>query len=214
MVIAIADEHWEMHARLHALITHNIPEYKLVIRDTHWLLGLLPWPDENTTITVAPRVYMPLNIHEAPEIAWRVLAHEYIHLCQAQTDSRLLFMLKYSFPQCLALLSLIGFLLNPYFLLFLLFILPLPAYYRMRYEMEGYLMSIAVNYWRTGYVSSAQRADVKAVFKSGTYYYMWPFKHWVDRKVNTEIQKLESGEYDDRPGYCDVYKLIKEIWSE
>ncbi len=99
-----------------------------------------------TTIAFLGRVYTPTKWYAGAE--WRTLAHEGVHLMQARRDGQLRFSLKYLFPQCLALLALLAFGAFLWFpmiwcLLFLLFLAPLPAPWRVQYEREAYIVSAA-----------------------------------------------------------------------
>ncbi len=99
-----------------------------------------------TTIAFLGRIYTPTKWYAGAE--WRTLAHEGVHLVQAKRDGQLLFSLKYLFPQCLAPLALLAigaiwWMPMLFALLFLLFLAPLPAPWRVRYEREAYRVSAA-----------------------------------------------------------------------
>lgn len=84
-----------------------------------------------------------------------VLAHEYCHAHDSRRCGVVLYSLRYLFPQCLALLSLLslGAIATPwwppafYFITALIFLgclAPLPAPWRQEYEFRGYKMSLLV----------------------------------------------------------------------
>ena len=208
------DKHLQMLHLLSQTIQRDIPSYRLIVKEKHWLYRLIfkvmPRFHETITTTIFPNVYMPENIYIEPA-CWKILAHEYVHLMQARKHP-FIFLLKYVFPQTLGLLALMGFGLGPHALWALLFLTPLPAYFRMKYELEGYAMSMAVNFWRYQSVSNEQKQFVKNVFLGGTYYFMWPFRKWIDRKINTIALQIERGEYDERPVFTTVRMLIEYNW--
>ena len=131
---------------------------------------------EKVWLAIYPVVLKPKN--EGKQ--YRTLHHEGTHLFDAQsffglitTKLRwlnvLLFSIVYTFPQNLALLSLLAF-INPWWLLCLLFALPLPAPGRALAELRAYRRSIELG------------ADVEYIvkhFSSPVYYYMLPFPSWV-----------------------------------
>lgn len=211
-----AIKHWEMLNCLTMAIRRDMPSFSLIVKEKHWLFKLLlrinPDFQRQVTVTIYPWVFMPKEIHDDPRLAWKVLAHEYVHLSQARKNV-IPFFVRYAFPQILSVFAVGASFSSLYFLLALLFLLPIPAYYRMQYEIQGYIMSMAVNYWRYGFVHNDQKDFIKRVFSSSTYYYMWPFKRWIDRKINTESVNVERGYYDDSPVFSTVRILIENVWS-
>lgn len=93
-----------------------------------------------------------------PKALWGqvdVLAHEYCHVFDSHRNGAVLYSLRYLFPQCLALLSLLslGAIATPwwppafYFIIALALLgclAPLPAPWRQEYEFRGYKMSLLV----------------------------------------------------------------------
>ena len=208
------DKHYQMLNLLTQTIQRDVPGYKLIVKEKHWLYKLIfkirPKFHEHVTTTIFPQIYMPESIYKDPT-CWKIVAHEYVHLMQAR-DHPYWFLLKYVFPQVLGLLALPLLFLGPHALWALLLFLPLPAYFRMKYELDGYAMSMAINYWRYNSISIVQRIFVKQVFRGGTYYYMWPFSKWIDRKINTMALQIVRGEYDERPVFNTVRMLIEYNW--
>lgn len=103
--------------------------------------------------TFAGRMWVPDDFY--PAIGWETLAHEGVHLDQAKREGGLLWGLKYLFPAPLAILSLgaIGAVWTPWAwlcLLFLVFLAPLPAPWRVKYEREAYFITAVCNA-RTGW---------------------------------------------------------------
>jgi len=134
-----------------------------------------------------------------PKLPWKkeghlsavtVLAHEWVHLHDRKRMG-LLFNFLYAAPQILAPFALFAF-VNPWFLLFLLFFLPIPSPGRAWAEFRGYRMTIAAYYWLSG-----TKINIKWVvdqFTTSNYYFMWPFQGWLIKKFNKEFEKIEKGE--------------------
>lgn len=113
-----------------------------------------------------------------------VMAHEYRH---TQDNKKLgfLYNLIYLFPQILVMFSLLTFVVGWWALLLLIFILPIPAYGRMKLELNGYTMTLfAFNeYYKTSNFSLEHRTslllnkanEINKHFTGASYYFMWPF---------------------------------------
>jgi hypothetical protein len=111
-----------------------------------------------------------------------ILIHEMVHEEDRKRMGNLFFSIIYLFPQVLAPLSLFS-LLYPFFswiawfLLFAVFLLPLPAPGRAWLETRGYRMNIAIAEMFNGNKYSAAFANkiFNRQFKSSSYYWMLPF---------------------------------------
>lgn len=162
--------------------------------------------------TVYPKVYFPTGMN--PYTKWTILAHEWIHL-RGGKKSQIAFMLRYFFPQWLVVFSLLAFLaiwfskLWLLALLAILFAAPLPAIGRMKEELDGYTMSMAVFYWRTGYIRDSYKTWLATQFTSSAYYFMWPFKRSIMRKLHSRANKIKLGEYDNVYPFNEVKSLIE-----
>ncbi len=142
--------------------------------------------------TLYPHIYVPKlpwleNRHTS---AMATLAHEWVHL---HDRKRLgwIFNFLYMMPQCFFIFGLLGF-LNPWFLLFFLFLLPIPSPGRAWAEFRGYRMTMAVYYWLSG-----QKIDIKWIvdqFVSSNYYFMWPFRSYLMKKFQKEFKKIENND--------------------
>jgi len=103
-----------------------------------------------------------------------VLAHEFVHAHAARAEGNFSFSFKYLFPQVLTPLALLAFLSLVWFpligfALFLVCAVPLPAPWRLRYELNAYRMSLLAQYLEYG----RPLADgwVLRQFYGQTYYY-------------------------------------------
>jgi len=166
------------------------------------------------TTTLYPKIYIPDDRAEDPDF-WKVVAHELVHLVRAKKMG-LLHTLSYGFPQILAplgLLSIGAIWLGPWMLLNLIWLIclaPLPAYFRMREEMDAYAMSIACNYWRYGGIQQAQILWIADHFTSPDYYFMWPFEENVESRLEDIAADIESGHYDDLYPYNKIREVLKD----
>jgi hypothetical protein len=156
-------------------------------------LGVLVWAFNRTfmtqyTSTIRKTVYFPSRkwLEENYRLAWKVLAHEYVHIF----DKRRLrgrYGISYLAPQIGAFfgfgLCLILWLDAQYWVPFILLLAPIPAYWRMKLELRGYTMSMAINGWRHGSVRDYQIAFIAEQFTSSAYYFMWPFEDAITKKL-------------------------------
>lgn len=99
------------------------------------------------------------------------LLHELCHVKQSQEYGQILFSFLYLFPQILSVFSILVF-WNEWFILFGLFALPLPAYFRTMFEIEAYKVTVEeiskLNYdYAKGYISR-----LKKNFVGPDYYFM------------------------------------------
>lgn len=210
----------EILANLTLEIQKSVPKFKVKSKQDSKFLKFLNFfvksfnPGFMTAYvtTIYPNVYFPDNFNDRTK--WQILAHEWVHLLSARS-SRLGFSLGYLFPQWLAIFSVFSFLaiwFSNFWLLNLLWLLlaaPLPAYFRMKEEFDGYTMSMAVNWWRTGFISPTYIAWVAEQFTGPGYYFMWPFKRNIKNRLNKRAAHIRTGIYDDLYPYNKVKSLIK-----
>ena len=127
-------------------------------------------------------------------------------------------------PQILALFSLVSIfavLFSQWFLLglvFLVFLLPLPAVFRRELELRGYTMSLAINYWRHGSIQDSSIDWVVKAFTGWGYYRMCPDEKYIRTRLSDIVQRIHkmdhigSSVYDliflDSPVYEEVYSLM------
>lgn len=128
--------------------------------------------------TLYPKVWKPKDA----ALRLDVLQHEGVHLLDGQTLFGLLpakpvlkwlnvvlFSISYGFPQIFAVLAVFA-ILNLWWLLALLLLLPLPAPFRMIAEIRAYR--------RSRELGRAVEPMVKN-FADSSYWFMWPFKKHV-----------------------------------
>lgn len=165
--------------------------------------------------TIGSKVYVPdqwMDRHELETLP--VICHEFRHLYDAKNDK--LFGIKYLMPQILAPLMLLFCFLNLYLGigLFILFLLPLPAYYRMKFELYGYSMALFTSnelYLERKFSEKERFIRLTKLAKSmndeqfvgSAYYFMWIFG--VNKNFNKIIDEIISG---DIKKTNDIYEVV------
>lgn len=166
--------------------------------------------------TIGNTIYYPSRdwLERNPIEGLLVLSHEYVHIMDNKRFGKILYPLMYLFPQILAIFSLftvIAF-FNPagwYFLLFLVFLAPIPSIGRKYIELRGYKMSIYALYLlfkERGYTGdllldrvSANSNNFNSFFVNASYYFMWPFG--VQKELDNFTNELMSGNIPEGKKY-------------
>jgi hypothetical protein len=172
--------------------------------------------------TIGNTIYFPNEeyITNNDQGAIGVLAHELVHVCQANKYSNILFGFMYLFPQCLVLLSLLAVFGHVFlwFLLFLAFLVPIPAPWRKNFEVSGYTMSLFVLYLQLRFFKNSD-ADIArklcaeairiddAFFKGSAYLFMWPFG--VIGEFENKIKDIQAGVISDTD---EIYGCVKKSY--
>ena len=180
---------------LEEYIREKIPGFEILEKSkSPWMKilsqGLYFTPDfmGRFVTTLYPKIYIPSKIRwESNNFSSIItLTHEYVHLSDRKR-LKLLFNFLYLSPQVLAVLALL-YPINPWCLLFLLCLLPIPSLGRAWAEFRGYRMSMATYYWLSG-----ERYNVQFLahqFTSSNYYWMFPFRGILGRVFDREFRKL------------------------
>lgn len=130
----------------------------------------------HTTTVLGKTIYTPSQIpHDLALMG--IVAHEYVHIRDAQRLGFVKFALGYTFPQNLTLLALLSLLAfwEPAFVGFLIFIeaiFPWPAFYRIGIEKKAYAMSLLFKLWAQGKVHQSTVDSIVDILHGSTYY--WP----------------------------------------
>lgn len=135
--------------------------------------------------TIGSTVYAPSQdyVTKYPNDSAEVFLHELVHVYDAQKRNKFLYGFLYMLPQILLLLSIpILFLFGWKFaLISLIFLAPLPAYFRMIDERRGYTISVYVlsKFAQQGRDINwaEQQAFFVPQFKGPAYYFAWPFSN-------------------------------------
>lgn len=109
-----------------------------------------------------------------------ILCHELIHVYD-YNKFKLLFLLGYIFPQILAIFSILS-IWNIWFILFLLFLLPIPAPLRAKAELRGYIMDLTIIMSNRS-LSKNDLDWATNMFTSSLYYFMCPFRKYIEKKL-------------------------------
>lgn len=136
-----------------------------------------------------------------------IIAHELIHIRDKNKWTPVLYAIAYLTPQILALLALLSIFFSNWWLLCLLFLLPLPSIKRTYLELQAYRLNILF----TKYVEKADEEQMKRnvewyanQFTESYYYFMWPFKaHIISLLSNTE-------KYEKKEPYAWILNWLKE----
>lgn len=207
-------------------VTKYFPQVKIGYKDQSTLtklLGILlfftPAFMVSETTTIGNTIYYPnvnyVNVH--PATSFIILMHELIHVQDAQKITKPFFSLLYLLPQLLFLPILLLLLLISWKIaipIALLFLLPLPAYFRMKFEKRAYMASLyTMNKLNIKSNYNININDQKNLFvqqfKNATYYFAWPFNE-ISGEFDMATQKILNGErpYDD-----PVFDILDEIIS-
>lgn len=191
------------------------PKLKIAYKDKSSFMKLLgkimffnPGFMTTYTTTIGNTVYFPNEDATTRQSAIILLMHELVHVADAER-SHILFSILYLFPQILCLLAIPILFLFGWKLAFipLLFLLPIPSYFRMQDEKKGYTISLyTMN--KLGLDPNDRIAFYTSQFKLSTYYFTWPFSsintYFIDAAV-----KIKAGE---RPNYePSLYDTIDKI---
>ena len=184
--------------KLENMILDDIPNFEIVSKTTSFLMKVLSvilfFNKSFMTSYISviyPRMYVPKlpwkeNDHYS---AILVLAHEWVHLSDRKRFG-LLFDIGYLFPQCLAFLSLLAPFLSVWWLLCLLFLLPIPSPTRAWLEFRGYSMTMACKWWLTG--NEINYYWIERQFAGQWYYFMWPFRGIVRKMFEKQMEKIKN----------------------
>lgn len=171
------------------------------------------------TTTIGSTIYFPSRkAVDLLKITYlNVFLHELVHVHDAKKISKLLFSFLYLLP-----LSLIPICLGLFFLvtwkimlpITILCALPLPAYFRMRFEKRAYMVSLYVTdilSKKTPFDNNIDqlKKDLLSNFKTSNYYFMWVFKG-LDKDFDDAVNKIKDGK---RPYEDKVFDMIEDILS-
>ena len=139
-------------------------------------------------------------------------AHEGMHVLQAKKQTTLLHSLLYTSPQCFALLALLAIPFSLYWLLCLLFLLPIPSYFRMKKELQAYRVSVMIEKWLTGTLRDGRIDSITSQFTGPNYFFMWPFRKFIRNRLQQSVfvASLVPGLGHHDPYIQMLFDTIKE----
>jgi hypothetical protein len=192
------------------------------IREKIWGFLVKPFcPDYMTryTTTFMNKVIFPSEEFMNQPGTWKILAHELVHLVDERLH-RVSMPVTYIFPQILAVgaLGAIGAFWNLWWLLCLLFLVfggPWPSLGRQKWEMRGYCMSMAVNFWRYGSIDQGTKDWIVSGPMTGMGYYKMCWSQEKAKKmVEDAADRIADGsvllEASPNP-YLEVYNCLKSL---
>ena len=135
-----------------------------------------------------------------------ILAHELVHINDSSEVGSVSFSYSYLFPQVLSLLAFFAIFSSNLWLLCLFFLLPAPAPFRTFWELRGYAMSDAVAKKITG--DFLPMEFISKQFTTGAYFFMWPFKNDIERRIGENRELIVSGKITEKIGCEEVLKCF------
>tara|TARA_Y100000034_G_scaffold86397_1_gene103598 strand:+ start:824 stop:1522 length:699 start_codon:yes stop_codon:yes gene_type:complete len=203
-------EHLKKRGAILKHIQDQIPNFKIVQKEDSFLMKTLSFFlffnkrfMTNYITTIYPNIYVPRwwgrRSKKWNSVELETLAHEYVHLYDRKRLGWL-FNVLYLSPQIFALLA-FGAIWNPWWLLCLLFLLPLPSLGRTWLEFRAYKIGLLTRYWilcsyknktEEKYWNFINNEGVNWVvkqFSSSAYYYMFPFENFLRKRF---IKSLEN----------------------
>ena len=186
------------------------------------LLGFLLFFNKNFmtlyTTTIGSTIYFPSKkfVKENSLSSSLILLHELIHIYDANRYTSFIFSLLYLSPQILFLLTLPLMLISwKLIFLSLVFLLPLPSFFRMYFEKRAYFVSLYVlNYFiKNSFLRNTLEENKDfylSNFKNANYYFMWIFKN-LDNEFDLCVDKIKAGE---KPYSDPVFNIIDDLLSK
>lgn len=196
------------------MIRSHVPKWQVIAKAAsclHMVIGFLLSPFMDYMGSFWTTIGYTSAYPDGSREDWESRAHEGRHACQAQKVSRLAFYALYLFPQCLVpVFILLGFLSPWLWLGAFICALPLPAPWRAYWELDAYKITIFT-------MALQKRQDVDRVidavvsqhFAGPTYYYMFPFRSYVRKKLNQA--KLAGMYWQADPFYSEKFKSDKYV---
>lgn len=149
-----------------------------------------------------------------PEAATDILAHELVHMIDKRKNGFFGHEVAYAMPQVLTIFTVfsLGAIWHTAFLGFLVFLLaliPWPAFWRKNIEMRGYTMSAAVFYWRWNVYGDDQHEKNAEQFSGSAYYFMWPWHKKAKGELIRRFEAVKDGTILQEKVFRDVYEIVK-----
>ena len=158
--------------------------------------------------TIGNTVYAPSEkfVNDNQQDFNSILIHECTHMYDNKRLG-LLFTLGYLFPQVFAVLALLLLVVSWKIALplFLLSLLPWPAYWRAHFEQRAYYVGMYARYKLFNSDPIGDANHYAHYFKDSSYYYMWPFGK--DEEFNQEGGNIE----DDKPACASEPALFQMV---
>lgn len=176
------------------------PDFRLVPKRESTLMRLLgrvmffvPSFMTHTYTTIGNTCYYP----DENDLRWDIIAHEGRHAIDFRGLPRKIFYgALYLLNDVVTVWSLIGLFLplHYYWIVYLiLFLLPLPNHSRYLFEMRAYKVNMAIEYWTNNFIDQNMIEFIVKEMSGPTYYFAWPFKNLIRKRLYKEYQNIASG---------------------
>lgn len=170
---------------------------------------------ENFVTTIGSTIYFPSKqkLQLTQILSLITLFHELVHIYDSKNNK--LFKFLYLFPQTLSILILpLLFLVSWKIILPLsvLFLLPLPAYFRMRYERRAYFISLYTLYrfYKSEEILFQFKNEYVQNFKTLSYYGMW-YLPGLDKQFTDMCKHIMSG---GKPLDGEIMNIIDNLIND
>jgi len=223
------------------LIRTEFPKFEAVPKRTsklHQFIGWVcnaPWfgkhrinPGYMTAFYTAFNGKTAYPINSNPITDWEVFVHEFMHLKQERRWTPLVFQALYllGIPAYFAVAAALAILCIPLWILVVpwwisLLVLgagavlssPIPfGYWRGRWELQAYGVSIALRYWLRGEVDDAYLEWSAQHFTTSAYFWMWPYGRSAYKRLERARADAVSGATFKNRQYGDfLVKLHREL---
>lgn len=167
--------------------------------------------------TIGNTIYFPSekSFDENNLVNHITLLHELVHVIDFKKN--LFFSILYLMPQIMFFIgALIGLFISwKIVLISLIFLLPWPAYWRMKYEKRAYTISlyamqkINVKYNNLFFDLRKEADRIAQQFSGSMYYFMWPLKD-IKKYFSDTAELLIAGQKSDLIEE-DIYQIIDRL---
>ena len=163
------------------------------------------------TTTIGSTIYFPNEdfVNKSQSAAIIILLHELVHIYDSKRFFNIIYNFLYLFPQILCLLSILAF-VNIYFLLFLLFLLPIPsprAYFEKRaYMAQLYLLNKLSKKFNGNVDLNKAAENMISTFTTSAYYWMQSF--FIKSTFQNALIKINNNE---KPFEDPIFDILNDI---
>lgn len=169
------------------------------------------------TTTIGDTIYFPSKeyIEKKPTTSKVIFLHELVHIYDSHRIGRILYSLSYLLPQILAPFSLLLLLISWKIAIpmLVLFMLPLPAFFRMYYEKRAYVVSLYASHHigkKLNLTVDLKKSKEHYIsqFKNGSYYFMWIFDWKLRKDFDEAVAKIKA---ENRPYEDKIFDIIDDL---
>tara|TARA_S200002703_G_scaffold144842_1_gene138766 strand:- start:180 stop:818 length:639 start_codon:yes stop_codon:yes gene_type:complete len=200
-------------ANIMSAIEYDFPDFKIVEKQNSKLMRILSKVlffnkkfMTNYVTVIGNTVYVPSKqwVKDNPYAALEVFCHEWVHM-KDNRELGPLFKFLYLTPQIFSLMSLFSLWSgNLWWLLCLIYLLPMPSLARSELEMRGYAVSMAVRWWVLEQEPDYER--ISKYFTSSAYYWMYPVKSGVIQDLEENFERIKK--MDLRPHEQQILEIL------